>query len=167
MWVWIKNTGFFHCFSSCVMTIQLKPEVYIQLGGWTRFEFEVSSVASEGQYKKKKRYLDKIRKIYTSLNACLFILEHPWAFEPSVIVAIESLSCLQGEKMDLKIIQSLLERVQIHKKRLKTKGFVGAEGFFWRTAASFNVKDKKGTNEQLSLNKQTNNQTKNSCGSIS
>ncbi len=36
-------------------------------------------------------------------------------FEPSVIVAYESLSCPQCEKMDLKIIQSLLERVQIHK----------------------------------------------------
>ncbi len=37
-------------------------------------------------------------------------------FESSVIVANESLSCPQCEKMDLKIIQSLLERVQIHKK---------------------------------------------------
>ncbi len=36
-------------------------------------------------------------------------------FESSVIVANESLSYLQCEKMDLKIIQSLLERVQIHK----------------------------------------------------
>ncbi len=35
-------------------------------------------------------------------------------FEPSVIVAYESLSCPQCAKMDLKIIQSLLERVQIH-----------------------------------------------------
>ncbi len=33
-------------------------------------------------------------------------------FESSVIAAYESFSC---EKMDLKIIQSLLERVQIHK----------------------------------------------------
>ncbi len=36
-------------------------------------------------------------------------------FESSVIVAYESLICPQCEKMDLKIIQSLLERVQIHK----------------------------------------------------
>ncbi len=36
-------------------------------------------------------------------------------FESSVIVANESLNCPQCEKMDLKIIQSLLERVQIHK----------------------------------------------------
>ncbi len=43
------------------------------------------------------------------------LLEHQWAFEPSVIVAYESLSCPHCEKMDLKIIQSLLERVQINK----------------------------------------------------
>ncbi len=35
--------------------------------------------------------------------------------EPSVIVANEPISCPQCEKMDLKIIQSLLERVQIYK----------------------------------------------------
>ncbi len=35
-------------------------------------------------------------------------------FELSVIVTYESLSCPQCEQMDLKIIQSLLERVQIH-----------------------------------------------------
>ncbi len=38
-----------------------------------------------------------------------------WFFESSVIVANESLSCPRCEKMDLKIIQLLLERVQIHK----------------------------------------------------
>ncbi len=39
-----------------------------------------------------------------------------------LIVAYESLSCLdQCEKMDLKIIQSLLERVQIHKNAAKPK----------------------------------------------
>ncbi len=36
-------------------------------------------------------------------------------FESSVIVANKSLSCPRCEKMDLKIIQSLLEWVQIHK----------------------------------------------------
>ncbi len=36
-------------------------------------------------------------------------------FESSVIVVYESLSCPRCEKMDLKIIQSLLEMVQIHK----------------------------------------------------
>ncbi len=36
-------------------------------------------------------------------------------FESSVIVANESLSCSRCEKMDLKTIKSLLERVQIHK----------------------------------------------------
>ncbi len=33
-------------------------------------------------------------------------------FEPFLIVVFESLNCPQCEKMDLKIIQSLLERVQ-------------------------------------------------------
>ncbi len=42
-------------------------------------------------------------------------------FESSVIVANESLSCPRCEKMDLKIIQSLLERVQIHKNAGKPK----------------------------------------------
>jgi len=36
-----------------------------------------------------------------------------------VIVAYESLSHPQREKMDLKIIQSLLERVKIHKNAAK------------------------------------------------
>ncbi len=34
-------------------------------------------------------------------------------FEPFLIVVFESINCPQCEKMDLKIIQSLLERVQI------------------------------------------------------
>ncbi len=42
-------------------------------------------------------------------------------FESSVIVANESLSCPRCEKMDLKIIQSLLERVQIHKNAVKQR----------------------------------------------
>ncbi len=36
-------------------------------------------------------------------------------FESSVIVTYESLRCAQCEKMHLNTIQSLLERVQIHK----------------------------------------------------
>ncbi len=40
-------------------------------------------------------------------------------FESSVIVVYESLSRPRCEKMDLKIIQSLLERVQIHKNAVK------------------------------------------------
>ncbi len=42
-------------------------------------------------------------------------------FEASVIAAYESLSCAQCEKMNIKIIQSLLERVQIHKNAGKPK----------------------------------------------
>jgi len=51
-------------------------------------------------------------------------------FEPFLIVVFESLSCPQCEKMDLKIIQSLLERVQICKKSLKTEESAGPGGFF-------------------------------------
>ncbi len=59
-------------------------------------------------------------------------------FEPSVIVIYESLSHPQCEKMDLKIIQSLLERVQIH-KNAGTKEFVEAEGFlFLKNNRQFN-----------------------------
>ncbi len=42
-------------------------------------------------------------------------------FESSVIVVYESLSCPRCEKMDLKIIQSLFERVQIHRNAGKPK----------------------------------------------
>ncbi len=62
--------------------------------------------------------------------------------------------------MDLKIIQSLLERVQIHKNAWKTKEFVGPEGFFWRTAGSLTVQDKQGTHEQPSLKKKAKKNTK-------
>ncbi len=50
-----------------------------------------------------------------------FLLEHQWVFESSVIVAYESLICPWCKKMDLKFIQSLLERVQIHKNAGKPK----------------------------------------------
>ncbi len=42
-------------------------------------------------------------------------------FESSVIVTYESLRRPRCEKMHLKIIQSLLERVQIHKNAVKPK----------------------------------------------
>ncbi len=42
-------------------------------------------------------------------------------FESSVIVVNESLSCPQCGKMDLKVIQSLLERVHIYTNAGKTK----------------------------------------------
>ncbi len=62
-------------------------------------------------------------------------------FESSVIVAYQSLICLRCEKMDLKIIQSLLERIQIHKN-------AGNQII----CDSLTVQDKQGTHEQLSLN---------------
>ncbi len=89
-----------------------------------------------------------------SLNAWFFRLEHQWVFEPSVIVAYESLSCPQCEKMDLKTIQSLLERVQMHKNAGKPKN-CGSWRIFVKTADSLTVQDKQGTHEQLSLTKNT------------
>ncbi len=50
-------------------------------------------------------------------------------FESSVIVVYESLSCPQCGKMHLKIIQSLLERVQIHKNAEKPKNLWKLKGF--------------------------------------
>ncbi len=68
---------------------------------------------------EKSPYVQKFSP--QDLNAQFFLLEHQWVLEPSVIVAYETLSCPQCEKMDLKIIQALLERVQIHKNGWKTK----------------------------------------------
>ncbi len=50
-------------------------------------------------------------------------------FEPFLIVVFESINCPQCEKMDLKIIQSLLERVQICKKCWKTAESTEHGGF--------------------------------------
>ncbi len=75
-------------------------------------------------------------------------------FEPSVIVVFESLSCPLSEKMDLKIIQSLLERVQRCRRCCKTEESAGAGGFSSRTALSLSVQNKQGTREQPSQNKQ-------------
>jgi len=51
-------------------------------------------------------------------------------FEPFLLVVFESLSCPQCEKMDLKIIQSLLKMVQIRKRCWKTEECLGPGGFF-------------------------------------
>ncbi len=50
-------------------------------------------------------------------------------FEPFLIVVFESINCPQCEKMDLKIIQSLLERVQICQKCWKTAESTERGGF--------------------------------------
>ncbi len=50
-------------------------------------------------------------------------------FESSVIVVYESFSCTRCEKMDLKIIQSLLERVQMHKNTAKPKNLCDLKDF--------------------------------------
>ncbi len=65
-----------------------------------------------------------------ALNASCFLLEHQAMFEPLLIVVFESLKCPRCEKMDLKIIQSQLEMVQICKRCWKTEESAGHEGFF-------------------------------------
>ena len=50
-------------------------------------------------------------------------------FEPFLIVVFESLNCPQCEKMDLKIIQSLLERVQICRYAGKLKNLQDLKDF--------------------------------------
>ncbi len=50
-------------------------------------------------------------------------------FSPFVIVVHESLSHPQCENIDLKIIQSFLERVQIFRRCWETKECAGAGGF--------------------------------------
>ncbi len=62
-----------------------------------------------------------------ALNASCFLLEHQWMFEPFLIVVFESINCPQCEKMDLKIIQSLLERVQICKNAGKLQNLQNVE----------------------------------------
>ncbi len=64
-----------------------------------------------------------------ALNASFFLLEHQWAFEPSVIVAYKSLSCPQCEKMDLKIIV-IVGKGSNTQKCWKTKDVVGPEDFY-------------------------------------
>ncbi len=58
-------------------------------------------------------------------------------FESSVIVAYESLSRPRCEKMDLKIIQSLLERVQIHKNAGKPNNLCELKDFL-KNSRQFN-----------------------------
>ncbi len=62
-----------------------------------------------------------------ALNASCVLLEHQWMFETFLIVVFESINCPQCEKMDLKIIQSLLERVQICKNAGKLQNLQNVE----------------------------------------
>ncbi len=101
-------------------------------------------------------YLDlQIQNVFTppALNGSCFLLEDQWMFEPFLIVVFGSLNCPQSEKMVLKIIQSLLERVQICKRCWKTEESAGHGGFFWRTVLSLTVQNKQGTHEQPSQKK--------------
>ncbi len=74
-------------------------------------------------------YLDlQIQKFSPpALNASCVLLEHQWMFEPFLIVVFESINCPQCEKMDLKIIQSLLERVKICKNAGKLQNLQNVE----------------------------------------
>ncbi len=67
-------------------------------------------------------------------------------FEPFLIVVFESINCPQCEKMDLKIIQSLLERVQICKNAGKLQNLQNVE--------DLSEEQCSGSHEQPSRNKQ-------------
>ncbi len=90
-----------------------------------------------------------------ALNVSCFLLEHQWMFEPFLIVVFESLNCPQCEKMDLKIIQSLLEKGSNMQKCWKTAESTERGGFFWRTVLGSTAQNKQGTHEQPTQNKRT------------
>ncbi len=89
-----------------------------------------------------------------AINASCVLLEHQWMFEPFLIVVFESLNCPQCEKMDLKIIQSLLERVQICKNAGKLQNLQNVEDLSEEQLSS-TVQNKQGTHEQPTQNKRT------------
>ncbi len=90
-------------------------------------------------------YIGKIRKIYTSsfrskvftpqllMHCCTF-----WSYTDCLNLCIIAAYDPQCENMDLKSIQSWLERVQICKRCWKTKAFVGPEGYFLMISRPFN-----------------------------
>ncbi len=87
----------------------------------------------------------QIQKVFTdALNASYFLPEHQWMFEPFLIVMLESLNCPQCEKMDLKIIQSLLKRVQICKRCWKTEESAGHGGFSEEQCSGYLFRTNKG-----------------------
>ncbi len=78
--------------------------------------------------KRKVGNLHPVQKFSTASSyASCVLLEHQWMFEPFLIVVFESINCPQCEKMDLKIIQSLLERVQICKNAGKLQNLQNVE----------------------------------------
>ncbi len=79
----------------------------------------------------------QITKVSLDLNALFFLLEHQWAFEPSVIVVYESLSCPQCEKINIKIIQSLLERLK-YTTILENQRICGTWRIFLKNSRQFN-----------------------------
>ncbi len=77
-----------------------------------------------------------------------------WKIADQNVMFIVSVHLTWCKKMDLKIIQSLLERVQIHKNAERPKNLCELKDFS-RTDERLTVQDKQGTHEQLSLNKKT------------
>ncbi len=75
-------------------------------------------------------------------------------FEPFLIFVFESINCPQCEKMDLKIIQSLLERVQICKNAGKLQNLQNVEDLSEEQLSS-TVQNKQETHEQPTQNKRT------------
>ncbi len=76
-------------------------------------------------------------------------------FEPFLIVVFESINCPQCEKMDLKIIQSLLERVQICKNAGKLQNLQNVEDLSEEQCSVQLFRTKQGTHEQPTQNKRT------------
>ncbi len=76
-------------------------------------------------------------------------------FEPFLIVVFESINCPQCEKMDLKIIQSLLERVQICKNAGKLQNLQNVEDLSEEQCSVQLFRTNKGLIEQPTQNKRT------------
>ncbi len=78
-------------------------------------------------------------------------------FEPFLIVVFESINCPQCEKMDLKIIQSLLERVQICKNAGKLQNLQNVEDLSEEQCSVQLFRTNKGQtfHEQPTQNKRT------------
>ncbi len=101
---------------------------------------------------------------FSALMHCVSFWSISEHFNPFLIVAFESLSCPQCEKMDLKITQSLLERVQIHKNSEKTKNLWDLKDFS-EVQQQFNCSEQ--TRDSWTTITKQNKQKKNlSCGSF-
>ncbi len=106
-------------------------EIYIFFSFITALRKQQKILACFPEDKLSTIYLDlQIQKVFPPRLLMHFflnvLLEHQWMFEPFLFV-FESINCPQCEKMDLKIIQSLLERVQICKNAGKLQNLQNVE----------------------------------------